>query len=948
MIYFQKPNKGQQELLYILNAVAKKNSSTGYIQGMNFLAGTILINLQRGEETFWMMMSILNTYKFDSILDLKSGGLFQILCYQLEAFIQHYLPKLHEHFRKHKIPTDIYAANWFITMFCCELSMDLVFCILDAFLLEGIKSLIRVSLAILSCLQERLLRMDDEECMTFLSSSQKDIEMDSQTLLATAFSFKITNSLLLDLELFYKLKTRNKHPLHHKLFKAFNKLSLQDEDIRIVEYWLSSAKHLFEPHPFQLLTRKQETKKKHYWILLPATPDDLRELLFLERTLSAEEIDEFYHQNIKNRKLREIVEEIQTDEDSEIANVNSYAIEKKDIQNAKMLQPSLRKKETLHSKYAQAHSTLSHTKRKPGQFLHFSTDSNNTILELTHDYSKGGYSAGGGKGNKGSQVNQNSSSYAASNFSNGDTNKLIPSSDQKNLHLSLVMRGTDENDMLVTPRGKLKINNDLSTKNKRTVQQTLRKKENESPFIKIVTNTAKSIFGNFFKTQDKLNKSYEEFQGEQVKNNLPASRLDKHNVNLQPSFENEVFKKQTRSKSIHQSVLNPSNYRDSPEIRVTTQTAQYSSKTLNQQAQIHSQSTHHDNQVIMTTMRDQHKLHVTTEDNHNIPNNQPLNFNTTTHLQHQQQMARLAQSIGTGQNTTIQMNQDYFMNDTNKVIMGFGPGQNSGLGVSMAGDISGSQSSPLNNHKISYKVHKHISKSLERGTSEMESMIGGDEDDEELGEDCEIDLLSSSADYAIQTVGDNMNLKRHQEFNGASKRPEILIAKDLVAGEEDQYIESQNVSNQDIQYLRANNNVPLFSINGNQLSQTIKVTSTFTINSNNQHLNFKKQHQQSNYNSNNPRRESNIIQRDLKNIKIMKSSPPVSPKERQQMVIQSQNSLNKQPINANSGIANQNQLAINNMSQGLQSIKSNSGAGSYQQYNHTQNFVNNTAAIKKK
>ena len=79
----------------------------------------------------------------------------------------------------------------------------------------------------------------------------------------------------------------------------------------------------------------------------------------------------------------------------------------------------------------------------------------------------------------------------------------------------------------------------------------------------------------------------------------------------------------------------------------------------------------------------------------------------------------------------------------------------------MAGDISGSQSSPLNNHKISYKVHKHISKSLERGTSEMESMIGGDEDDEELGEDCEIDLLSSSADYAIQTVGDNMNLKRH-------------------------------------------------------------------------------------------------------------------------------------------------------------------------------------------
>jgi len=65
-------------------------------------------------------------------------------------------------------------------------------------------------------------------------------------------------------------------------------------------------------------------------------------------------------------------------------------------------------------------------------------------------------------------------------------------------------------------------------------------------------------------------------------------------------------------------------------------------------------------------------------------------------------------------------------------------------------------------------------------------MLGGDEEDDEIGEDCEIDLLSSSADYAIHTVGDNMNMKRHQEFNGASKRPEILIEKDFIAGEDDE------------------------------------------------------------------------------------------------------------------------------------------------------------------
>lgn len=63
--FFQKHQSGQEMLFNILNALAQKNAKTGYIQGMNFLAGTILINLQKEEETFYMMMSILNKYKFD-------------------------------------------------------------------------------------------------------------------------------------------------------------------------------------------------------------------------------------------------------------------------------------------------------------------------------------------------------------------------------------------------------------------------------------------------------------------------------------------------------------------------------------------------------------------------------------------------------------------------------------------------------------------------------------------------------------------------------------------------------------------------------------------------------------------------------------------------------------------------------------------------------------------
>lgn len=122
--------------------------------------------------------------------------------------MQNYIPRLSIHLKQLGIPTDIYAANWFITMFCYELSLDLVFAIVDAFLLEGIKSLIRVSLALLKTLKDDLLQMNYEDCMVFLSHCQKEVSVDAQGLMESAFDFKITNSLLEDLELFYRLKNR--------------------------------------------------------------------------------------------------------------------------------------------------------------------------------------------------------------------------------------------------------------------------------------------------------------------------------------------------------------------------------------------------------------------------------------------------------------------------------------------------------------------------------------------------------------------------------------------------------------------------------------------------------------------------------------------------------------------------------------------------------------------
>lgn len=48
--------------------------------------------------------------------------------------------------------------------------------------------------------------MSYDECMVYLSHCQKDLELDSQTLLREAYSFKVTNTLLKELESFYQLR----------------------------------------------------------------------------------------------------------------------------------------------------------------------------------------------------------------------------------------------------------------------------------------------------------------------------------------------------------------------------------------------------------------------------------------------------------------------------------------------------------------------------------------------------------------------------------------------------------------------------------------------------------------------------------------------------------------------------------------------------------------------
>ena len=70
---------------------------------------------------------------------------------------------------------------------------------------------------------------------------------------------------------------------------------------------------------------------KLHWIILPASPDDIHDIIARHKELREEDIQMYYQENLKQRKLREIVEELQIEEDSEIGNINNYILGKKDV-----------------------------------------------------------------------------------------------------------------------------------------------------------------------------------------------------------------------------------------------------------------------------------------------------------------------------------------------------------------------------------------------------------------------------------------------------------------------------------------------------------------------------------------------------------------------------------------------------------------------------------------
>ncbi|KAJ0249808.1 Plant adhesion molecule 1 [Hirschfeldia incana] len=195
-VFFQKRHgPGQRSLYNVLKAYSVYDRDVGYVQGMGFIAGLLLLYMSE-EDAFWLLVALLKGAVHAPMEGLYHAGLplVQQYLFQLESLVKELIPKLGEHFTQEMINPSMYASQWFITVFSYSFPFPLALRIWDVFLSEGVKIVFKVGLALLKYCQDELVKLPFEKLIHALKTFPEDA-MNPDTLLPLAYPIKVSKRL---------------------------------------------------------------------------------------------------------------------------------------------------------------------------------------------------------------------------------------------------------------------------------------------------------------------------------------------------------------------------------------------------------------------------------------------------------------------------------------------------------------------------------------------------------------------------------------------------------------------------------------------------------------------------------------------------------------------------------------------------------------------------------
>lgn len=168
----------QDGLFGICKAYALYDDAVGYAQGMNFIAMPLLFNMPE-EEAFSLFVTLMNKFGLRELFVHDMAGLHLHL-YQFERLLEEFEPALYCHLRRREVKPQLYATQWFLTLFAYRFPLQLVLRIYDLILSEGLESaILKFGIVLMQKNAETLLGMKDMSALTtFLKERLFDVYID--------------------------------------------------------------------------------------------------------------------------------------------------------------------------------------------------------------------------------------------------------------------------------------------------------------------------------------------------------------------------------------------------------------------------------------------------------------------------------------------------------------------------------------------------------------------------------------------------------------------------------------------------------------------------------------------------------------------------------------------------------------------------------------------------
>lgn len=158
----------QQRMKRVLNAYAGYNPRVGYCQGMNFVAGLLLLVSDSEEESFAVMVKLMDHKEFGLAgFYMDRLPLLRRYLRACNTLVAETVPELREHFIRESVKPAVYLHQWFITLFINCFPLSMVMIIWDVIVCEGLPVILRIAVSILQVLKDSLLSMHFEEIIKF-------------------------------------------------------------------------------------------------------------------------------------------------------------------------------------------------------------------------------------------------------------------------------------------------------------------------------------------------------------------------------------------------------------------------------------------------------------------------------------------------------------------------------------------------------------------------------------------------------------------------------------------------------------------------------------------------------------------------------------------------------------------------------------------------------------